>query len=246
VAGPFAQPEFQFVPGAIAVHIQSYSADTLRDPKLDWVGPLVTKGAAASLGNVYEPYLQFTPQLDIFNDRLLHGFTFAESAYMSMRVLSWMSVMVGDPLYRPYASWLQIASDHDSQSNWKMYHDFTVINASRPADEFRAAARQAAMRAENGPMMEDQGLLEVGEDHFAAAANNFGLARSYYTKRDDIMRVVLEEAKAWMKLKKPKRALALLRTTLRIAPDAPAAPLLRDLEREASGKPPLLPSPGKP
>src|SRR5207237_6802484 len=31
-AGPFAQPEFRFSPGAIAVHIHSFSAMTLRDP----------------------------------------------------------------------------------------------------------------------------------------------------------------------------------------------------------------------
>src|SRR5207302_6965128 len=84
VAGPFTQPDFRFLPGAVAVHIHSFSANTLRDPNANWVGPLVAKGAAASLGNVYEPYLQLTSHLDIFNDRLLHGFTFAESAYMSI------------------------------------------------------------------------------------------------------------------------------------------------------------------
>ncbi len=245
IAGAFAQPEFHFLPGAIAVHIHSYSAGTLRDPKSGWVGPLVTKGAAASVGNVYEPYLQFTPQLDILNDRLLHGFTFAESAYMSMRVLSWMSVMVGDPLYRPYANWLQIDSQHDSaKSDWKMYHDFAIKNATRTPDDFRPAARQAAMRAENGPMMEDLGLLEESDDHLSAANRDFDLARTYYTNRDDIVRVVLEEANAWMKLKKPKQALELIRATLRVAPDSPAAPLLRDLETEASGRSPT-PTPVK-
>ncbi|PYJ73153.1 MAG: hypothetical protein DME75_02335, partial [Verrucomicrobia bacterium] len=108
VAGPFTQPDFRFIPGAIAVHIHSSSASTLRDPNADWVAPLISKGAAASLGNVYEPYLQLTVHVDTFNDRLLLGFTFAESAYMSIPALSWMSVMVGDPLYRPYAAWLQI------------------------------------------------------------------------------------------------------------------------------------------
>src|SRR6266705_7070080 len=125
VAGPFTEPDFRFVPGAIAVHIHSFSANTLRDPNANWVAPLVTKGAAASLGNVYEPFLQLTSHLDIFNDRLLHGFTFAESAYMSIPALSWMSVMVGDPLYRPYAAWRQIDAQNDSAKNtsaWKMYH----------------------------------------------------------------------------------------------------------------------------
>src|ERR1700719_371390 len=90
VAGPFTQPDFQFVPGAIAVHIHSFSASTLHDKTATWAGPRVRKGAAATIGNVYEPYLQLTAHLDIFNDRLLHGFTFAYSAYMSAPTLSWM------------------------------------------------------------------------------------------------------------------------------------------------------------
>src|SRR5437773_3881940 len=114
VAGPFTRPDFRFVPGAIAVHIHSFSASTLRDANANWVAPLISKGAAASLGNVYEPYLELTSHLDIFNDRLLHGFTFAESAYMSVRALYWMSVMVGDPLYRTYATLLQIDAQPDS------------------------------------------------------------------------------------------------------------------------------------
>lgn len=246
MAGPFVQPDFHFVPGAIAVHIHSFSAHTLRDPNADWVGPLISKGAAVSIGNVYEPFLQFTPRLDILNDRLLHGFTFAESAYMSMRALSWMSVMVGDPLYRPYASWLQIETQRDSVrsvADWKIYHDFAVKNATGPAAAFRISARQVAMRARNGPMMEDLGSLEARDGHFAAAVNNFQLARTYYSKRDDIVRVVLEESDAWIKLKKPKRALELLRVTLRTVPDTPAAPLLRNMEREASGRPPISPAP---
>ena len=57
----------QFVPGAVAVHIHSFSAGTLRDPNANWAAPLITRGAAATLGNVYEPYLDLTPHLDVFN-----------------------------------------------------------------------------------------------------------------------------------------------------------------------------------
>src|ERR1051326_1995401 len=106
IAGPFTQPDFEFARGAIAVHIHSFSASTLHDENAYWAGPLLTTGATATIGNVYEPFLQLTVHLDLFNDRLLHGFTFAESAYMASPVLSWMSVMVGDPLYRPSAAWL--------------------------------------------------------------------------------------------------------------------------------------------
>jgi uncharacterized protein (TIGR03790 family) len=246
VAGPFNQPGFRFVRGAIAVHIHSFSANTLRNPNANWVAPLVSKGAAASLGNVYEPYLELTSHLDIFNDRLLHGFTFAESAYMSIRALSWMSVMVGDPLYRPFGTWLQIESQRESakdESNWKAYHEFAVQNAARPAPEFRTLARQMASQTRNGPMTEDLGSVEARNGNLSTATDYFKRARSCYTNQDDILRVVLEEADAWVKQNKPKRAIDLIRSALRTAPDAPAVPLLRkfeeDAERAASQATPL-------
>jgi uncharacterized protein (TIGR03790 family) len=235
VAGPFLQPEFRFVPGAIAVHIHSFSANTLRDPNANWVGPLVARGAAASLGNVYEPYLQLTAHVDILNDRLLHGFTLAESAYSSIEALSWMTVIVGDPLYRPYAVWLQLDVPRDSSklaSDWRMYHDFAVKEVTKPAPEYRMLARQVASRARNGAMIEDLGLMEARDGNIASAISYFQQARACYVTRDDILRVVLEEADAWAKQKKPKRALDLLRSTLRIVSDAPAAALLRKMEQE--------------
>ena len=233
-SGPFAQQDFRFVPGAVAVHIHSFSAMTLRDPNRFWVAPLLEHGAVATLGNVYEPYLEFTSHLNIFNDRLLHGFTFAESAYSSIDVLSWMSVIVGDPLYRPFASWLQIdaATDSAKSDSWSMYHDFAVQNLSSASSQYRSLAYQSATRVHNGPMLEDVGLIENADGNFASAINYFGQARACYSNRDDILRVTMEEANAWNKLKKPKRGIDLLRTALRVAGNAPAAPLLRNLEEQ--------------
>jgi len=236
ISGPFTDANFRFVPGAIAVHIHSFSASTLRDPKSNWVAPLVSKGAAASLGNVYEPYLQLTPHLDIFNDRLLHGFTFAESAYMSIRVLSWMSVMVGDPLYRPYAQWQQIdvapASTKSPADRWKMYHQFAMKNISRSISEFRALAWQIASSSNNCPMLEDLGLMDARDGRFAEAAGHFQKARTCYAQRDDIVRVGLEEADAWLKQNNSTRALEIVRDVLRDAGDAPSASLLRKMEHD--------------
>ncbi|MDQ6810111.1 MAG: TIGR03790 family protein [Verrucomicrobiota bacterium] len=236
VGGAFTEPTFRFVPGAVAVHIHSFSAATLRDPAANWAAPLVTKGAAATLGNVYEPYLQLTAHLDILNDRLLHGFTLAESSYMAMQGLSWMNVVIGDPLYRPYAAWLDLKRDAaKSDSDWKTYHDFATKNGSRPAPDFRTAARQLATRLRNGAMIEDLGSIEAREGNLAAATNYYAQARTLYTQRDDLLRVVLEEADAWIKLHKPARALALVRSVSRIVSDAPAAPLLRKIETDLSG-----------
>src|SRR5262249_6269745 len=150
------------------------SAMTLRDPNRFWVAPLLERGAVATLGNVYEPYLEMTAHLNVFNDRLLHGFTFAESAYSSIKVLSWMSVMVGDPLYRPFGAWLQLDTEADSSksSSWKMYHEFAVQNFSNETARYRSLARQAALRVHNCPMLEDLGSMEIADGNFAAAASS--------------------------------------------------------------------------
>ncbi len=102
--GPIADPKFRFPPGAIAVHIHSFSASVLRNGEQQWVGPLVARGVAATLGNVFEPYLTFTHHLDLFMDSLAAGKTTGEAAYFSLPVLSWQGIFLGDPLYRPFAA----------------------------------------------------------------------------------------------------------------------------------------------
>ncbi len=240
MSGPFTDSGFAFTPGAIAVHIHSYSANTLRSPGANWVGPLLSKGAAASLGNVYEPYLQLTAHLDIFNDRLLHGFTFAESAYMSQRVVSWMNVAVGDPLYRPYASWLELETKREKggKSDWRMYHDFALKSSQGDAAKYRVSARKAAARAGNGPMLEDLGLSEKEDGNFASAASFLQQARSLYRKPDDIVRTFVEQARVLIEAGDRKAALALLRSVPRLAPESPAGALLRKMEEELNPPPP--------
>jgi len=103
VSGPFTLPTVEFVPGAFAYHLHSYSAGTLRSTTQNWVGPLLAKGATITMGCVYEPYLGGTPDVAIFAARLVfHGFTFGEAAYAAQPVLSWQTTVVGDPLYRPF------------------------------------------------------------------------------------------------------------------------------------------------
>jgi len=119
--GPWITAPNRFVPGAIAYHLHSFSAGTVRSSTSNWVGPLIAHGAAAAMGTVYEPYLALTPHVDIFTKRLLEGNYFAEAAYASQMGLSWMVTVVGDPLYRPFRQPLNsavsytntISSDHN-------------------------------------------------------------------------------------------------------------------------------------
>ncbi len=103
VAGPFTQPQVEFMPGAFAYHLHSYSAASLRTTTNNWVGPLLSRGATCSMGCVDEPYLGGTPEVGMFAGRWLYlGFTFGEAACAAQPVLSWQTTVVGDPLYRPF------------------------------------------------------------------------------------------------------------------------------------------------
>jgi uncharacterized protein (TIGR03790 family) len=121
--GPWVTAPDRFVPGAIAYHLHSFSAVTVRSETNNWVGPLIAHGADATMGMVYEPYLSLTPHEDIFARRLLQGAYFAEAAWASEKGLSWMLTVVGDPLYRPFRVPLDVAlskanDPHTSHDDW--------------------------------------------------------------------------------------------------------------------------------
>lgn len=103
VTGPFTRAAFRFRPGAIAYHNHSGNAKSLRTALHHWAGPLLARGAAVTLGAVSEPFLNFTPNLQILADRLCSGLNLAESSHLALPVLSWQATVVGDPLYRPFA-----------------------------------------------------------------------------------------------------------------------------------------------
>jgi uncharacterized protein (TIGR03790 family) len=103
VSGPFTRPVVEFMPGAFAYHLHSFSAWTIRSTTSHWVGPLLAKGATITMGCVDEPYLGGTPDVAVFAARFtFQGFTFGEAACASQAVLSWQTTVIGDPLYRPF------------------------------------------------------------------------------------------------------------------------------------------------
>ena len=104
--GPFAATapsSFRFLPGSIAFHLHSFSCSSIKDAKT-WGGALLTRGAAITAGNADEPYLHATIHPDIFYNRLLRGYTVAEAALQASPYLSWQNLVLGDPLYRPFAA----------------------------------------------------------------------------------------------------------------------------------------------
>ena len=100
--GAWREPKWSVPPGAIGFHLHSFSATTVRSTSTGWLGAFVNQGYCATVGNVYEPYLDYTHHPHLLLGALLDGHTFGEAAMFSNPALSWQGVAIGDPLYRPF------------------------------------------------------------------------------------------------------------------------------------------------
>jgi uncharacterized protein (TIGR03790 family) len=110
---------FQWLPGAIATEFVSTDARTLKRPPDAWTfgGPTwddpahmfgtsaqslsadyIHEGATGVSGNAYEPFLKGCVRPDYLLPAYYQGRTLAESYYLALPFLSWMGVVLGDPL----------------------------------------------------------------------------------------------------------------------------------------------------
>ena len=233
VFGPFARPDFHFQRGAVAVHIHSFSAATVRNAQSNWVGPLLNAGAAATLGNVYEPYLGLTPAVDIFYDRLRAGFTFAESAYMSQRYLSWMTTFVGDPLYRPFKG-AEFGEQLPASGEWAAYREAAKQWYFKNRATGEAALKSAGKKFKSGVIFEGLGLLELTANDRPAALAAFQQARQFYSDGEDITRVAIHEIIQLRNAQRSADALALTRKMIAAFPQLPAVAVLKLFDEKAA------------
>lgn len=110
---------FRWLPGAIATEFVSTDARTFRPPPPNWeigtwnnkmswyagapqtlTADYIHEGASGASGQVFEPYLVFCPRPDFVLPAYASGRNLAESFYLGIPGLSWMTVVIGDPLMR--------------------------------------------------------------------------------------------------------------------------------------------------
>jgi uncharacterized protein (TIGR03790 family) len=110
---------FKWLPGAIATEFVSFDGRTFRQPPEAWdignwgdqrtwfgdapqslTADYIHEGATGASGQVYEPYLGFCPRPEFILPAYYSGRTLAESFYAGIPGLSWMNVVIGDPLTR--------------------------------------------------------------------------------------------------------------------------------------------------
>ncbi len=229
--GPFLNPAFRFQRGAVAVHIHSFSAAALKNPKTNWCGPILAKGACATVGNVFEPYLSYTTYLDVLTDRLLAGYTFGEAAWMATPVMSWMNTVLGDPLYRPFAA-------GPDTGDKKKFPEYKAIRLAMQRwgepgqiDELNANLARAAEKLKSPDIYEFLALhAQSGEGNsWVKAEKWFKLAEKAATAQDDKIRLKFLMADAYRRDGFPKQAVKLLNEVVEKFPAAPEAAAAKSL-----------------
>jgi len=224
VTGPFVREGFRFKPGAIAYHLHSSSGQSVRTRDSFWVGPLLAKGAAATMGNVFEPYLSLSPHIDMFFKRLLEGGVFLEAGYYSQPALSWQTTFVGDPLYRPFAVSLddQIANleaDNKPDREWAYVRKVNLL--MRGGEELKAEAlcRAKAETLSSTILQENLGDLLHATYRDKEAIKVYGQTIARTTELYHKIRLFGKLAAAYERDEQPKLALAQYEQLIALIPN---------------------------
>jgi len=183
VSGPFRLPKVEFMPGAFAYHLHSFSAETLRSTSQYWCGPLLAKGATCTMGCVYEPYLSGTPNIAAFLARwMASGFTFGEAAWAAQPVLSWQTTVIGDPLYQPFGKppallLAELARRHTPLIEWSylrvadlaLVHGASIFAVANYLENINATAKSAVLTEKLAELYEREGKPSSAIDMYERA-----------------------------------------------------------------------------
>jgi uncharacterized protein (TIGR03790 family) len=193
--GAFVNPAFRFRRGAVAVHIHSFSAEQLSDPNKNWCAGLLSKGAAVTVGNVFEPYLHLTHDLGLLHQRLVEGHSWVEACWMAMPVSSWQGVVLGDPLYQPFR---HLHGSGTVEAGDKPYRALRAAMVQWPGKETERIRQleQAAVRTKQGIFHEAIGLEYVAKKRTAEAMVAFRAAKLMYAEEKEQLRQAMHIAAA--------------------------------------------------
>jgi len=250
-SGPFARPTVEFMPGAFAYHIHSWSAASLRTPDRNWVGPLLAKGVTATMGSVSEPYLIGTPDVGVVISRLIYpGFSFGEAACAGQMFLSWQTTVVGDPLYRPFGRNLdQIQFDLERRDS--KYRDWGYLRMidlnlanGKPAAEATAVLEKMELTKHSAVLSEKLGDIYSSLGKPSSAVFEYAKALTLDPSPLQRLRLRLALGEKLSSLERYKDAYEDYQKVLEEMPDYPdkpaiyrlLLPLARKLDRAADAE----------
>ncbi len=238
VSGPFTLPNVEFMPGAIAYHLHSYSAGNLRNPNKNWVGPLLAKGVTCTMGCVNEPYLMLTPDILNFLRGLAHGWTFAEAGWASQPVLSWQTTLLGDPLYTPFArnpvEWFRDLKARQSPLvDWALLRlmDLDLVHGA-PVDHVQNVIEKWSGTSHNPVLSQKLAELNVVQGNPTAAVDDYQRALDLKPSRQQRIAIRLALGPLLVSQKRLLEAIKNDQALLDEAPDYPGqAAIAADLKQ---------------
>ncbi len=230
VDGPFTRPTVEFMPGAIAYHLYSFSASNPRDAKNCWVGALIAKGAAVTMGCVDEPYLGITPDIGVFLERLaIQKMSVGEAGVACQPALSWQTVVFGDPLYRPLGrhpfeleEWFKL---HPSPlMAWALERKVNLyLRMGRDPDILQRFLMEQPLST-NGPVLPEKiAVMAAQRQHWEEAAEWARVSLNHGATPQQRVRLFREIAE-WQRTSDPLAALAALEEFITEFPDHPDVP----------------------
>jgi uncharacterized protein (TIGR03790 family) len=178
--GPWLEPRWSVPPGAIAFHLHSFSATTVRSKSSAWLGAFVNQGYCATVGNVYEPYLEYTHRPQLLLGYLLEGHSFGDAAMFSNPSLSWQGVAIGDPLYRPFKVDLDAQLEDSGGGPFSAYLILRQINrlkAESSRAEATSFARSSFLRQPSLALAYELAQLYAAEGKSKDAVEVLGIIR---------------------------------------------------------------------
>jgi uncharacterized protein (TIGR03790 family) len=102
---------FNYRPGAVFMSYESFNGITFTCTNIDdpteghpgqgQIADFLHMGGTVAIGNAFEPFtIGVGDERWVFDRYLDHGDRWIEAAYKGLRLISWMEVVVGDPLCR--------------------------------------------------------------------------------------------------------------------------------------------------
>lgn len=160
----FAIPAFSCAPAMIGWHIYSFSALSLTDKNF-WTPVFAAKNSAATDGNVFEPYLSLTRNVDVFADCVFAKKMLpSEAAFAALPSLSWQNIYIGDPLYNPHKTPLSAQLENIARGKTDAYSQYSLIrNANLIAKTDGNAAAAAYLKQFEGKLPDTALVWKIAE-----------------------------------------------------------------------------------
>jgi hypothetical protein len=190
------------------------------------------------MGCVLEPYLAMTPEMGVLMDRMAnHGFTFGEASLACQHTLSWMTIAVGDPLYRPFGRALvdqatELESGHNPLVAWAYVRQINSnLQAGQPIDKLIAILNKAPWIKTNAILCEKMARLFAEKSRLKDAIEWMQRALAATCTPQEKTRDLLELAGWQETFDEPKAVVQTLESLAVARPDYPKMLELRRRQR---------------